>query len=212
MNISFFASSLISAYWNGAATYYRGILRALADRGHRITFYESDAFNRQQHRDIPDPPYARVVVYSANGTAHVERCLKDASRADLIIKASGNGVFDELLEAAVVSLKKPRNIVAFWDVDAPATLDRVHQNKNDPFRALIPQYDVIFTYGGGDPVISAYRALSAKQCVPIYNALDPQTHHPVAADARFAADLSFLGNRLPDREARVEEFFLRAAA
>jgi spore maturation protein CgeB len=36
-------------------------------------------------------------------------------------------------------------------------------------------------------------------------------HFPVAADGRFACDLSFLGNRLPDREVRVEEFFLRAA-
>ena len=212
MNIAFFASSLISAYWNGAATYYRGILRALAHRGHRITFYESDAFNRQQHRDIPDPPYARVIVYSANGTSAVERCLKEASRADLIVKASGNGIFDDLLEAAVIALKKPRNIVAFWDVDAPATLDRLHTSKTDPFRPLIPQYDVIFTYGGGQSVINAYRALGAKQCVPIYNALDPQTHHPVAPQPRFSADLSFLGNRLPDREARVGEFFLRAAA
>src|SRR5690606_12033760 len=36
--------------------------------------------------------------------------------------------------------------------------------------------------------------------------------HPAPRQERLAADLSFLGNRLPDREARVEEFFLRAAA
>ncbi|HJX27313.1 MAG TPA: glycosyltransferase, partial [Thermoanaerobaculia bacterium] len=41
---------------------------------------------------------------------------------------------------------------------------------------------------------------------------DPTTHHPVAPDPRFAGDLGFLGNRLPDREARVEEFFLDTAA
>src|SRR5436305_10145007 len=199
LNIAFFGSSLISAYWNGAATYYRGILRALADRGHRITFYESDAFDRQQHRDIPDPDWARVVVYAANGTSEVQRCLSDASRADLVVKASGNGVFDELLESAVASMKTPRNIVAFWDVDAPATLDRIHNNKFDPFRPLVPQYDVIFTYGGGEPVVNAYRNLSAKRCVPIYNELDHQTHHPVAPHNRFNADWSFLGNRLTDR-------------
>jgi spore maturation protein CgeB len=70
----------------------------------------------------------------------------------------------------------------------------------------------VFTYGGGEPVRQAYLALGARECVPIYNALDPSTHHPVAPDPRFACDLAFLGNRLPDREARVEEFFLRAAA
>jgi spore maturation protein CgeB len=33
----------------------------------------------------------------------------------------------------------------------------------------------------------------------------------VARDDRFAGDLGFLGNRLPDREARVGEFFLKPA-
>jgi spore maturation protein CgeB len=61
-------------------------------------------------------------------------------------------------------------------------------------------------------VIAAYEGFGARRCVPVYNALDPATHHPVDPDPAFAADLSFLGNRLPDREARVEEFFLRGAA
>jgi len=60
--------------------------------------------------------------------------------------------------------------------------------------------------------VQAYRRAGARDCIPIYNALDPSTHHPVGPDARFEADLGFLGNRLPDREARVEEFFLRAAS
>jgi spore maturation protein CgeB len=71
---------------------------------------------------------------------------------------------------------------------------------------------MVLTYGGGDPVVQAYRSLGAADCIPIYNALDPQTHHPVEPDPRFACDLGFLGNRLPDREARVEEFFLNCAA
>ena len=60
------------------------------------------------------------------------------------------------------------------------------------------------------PVVDAYRGFGAAACVPIYNALDPTTHFPVPPDPRFACDLAFLGNRLPDREARVEEFFLEA--
>ncbi len=60
MRIAFFGSSLVSAYWNGAATYYRGIIRALAARGYQITFYEPDAFDRQRHRDMADPPWAKV--------------------------------------------------------------------------------------------------------------------------------------------------------
>ncbi|MGQ0561180.1 MAG: CgeB family protein [Gemmatimonadota bacterium] len=212
MNIAFFGSSLVSAYWNGAATYYRGIVRALHERGHRVTFYEPDAYGRQQHRDIEDPDWARVVVYPGDGDDHALRAAESARGADLIVKASGVGVYDELLEAAVLELRSVRSLIAFWDVDAPATLERVHTNSQDAFRALIPRYDVIFTYGGGEPVVHAYRALGARSCVPIYNALDPATHFPVEPDPRFTADLGFLGNRLPDREQRVEQFFLAAAA
>jgi spore maturation protein CgeB len=211
MKIAFFGSSLVSAYWNGAATYYRGIIRALADRGHRITFYEPDAYERQQHRDIEDPDWAKVVVYKAEESS-AWRAVECARNADLVVKASGVGIFDELLEDAVLRLKSPSRMVVFWDVDAPATLDRVQDSMEDPFRRLIPRYDAVFTYGGGDPVVNAYKALGACDCIPVYNALDPDTHHPVEPDPRFGGDLAFLGNRLPDREARVEEFFLKPAA
>ena len=161
MRITFFASSLVSAYWNGAATYYRGLIRALNQRGHNITFYEPDAYERQQHRDIDDPPWAKVVVYSATEDG-VRSAIANARGADLIVKASGVGVFDQLLEAELLDLKRASNMVVFWDVDAPATLDRVHRNRQDPFAALIPRYDAIFTYGGGQPVVRAYRSLGAQ--------------------------------------------------
>ncbi len=210
MNIAFFGSSLLSAYWNGAATYYRGMIRALAARGHRVTFYEPDAYERQAHRDIEPPGWARSVVY-ANDPAAMRACLDEGRSADVLIKASGVGVFDEELEAGVLEARQPGSLALFWDVDAPATLERVQQNPRDPFRALIPRYDAILTYGGGAAVSDAYQSLGARACVPIYNALDPQTHHPAAHEARFEAALGFLGNRLPDREARVEEFFWKAA-
>jgi spore maturation protein CgeB len=211
MHIAFFGSSLVSAYWNGAATYYRGLLRALAERGHGVTFYEPDAFDRQAHRDIADPPWARVVVWRPEQPAQLERCLGEARRADLVVKASGVGVLDGELERRVLELRRPGNAVVFWDVDAPATLERVAADARDAFRPLVPRYDLVFTYGGGGPVVRAYRALGARACIPVYNALDPRTHHPVPSDPRLAADLAFLGNRLPDREARVRAFFLDAA-
>ncbi len=210
MNIAFFGSSLVSAYWNGAATYYRGLVSALHARGHRITFYEPDAYERQQHRDIDDPPWARVVVYPATQEA-LQRCLEEARAADLVVKASGVGVFDEELERDVAELRSPARLVAFWDVDAPATLERVEENAQDSFRELIPRYDVVFTYGGGPNVVRRYKALGAAQCVPIYNAVDPEVHRPAPRDPNFEATLGLVANRLPDREARIEEFFTRAA-
>ena len=210
MEIAFYGSSLVSAYWNGAATYYRGLIRALAARGHRITFFEPDAYDRQKHRDIADPPWARVVVYPATKEG-VCRALEQGARANVLIKTSGVGVFDEYLEAHVPRYTGPCAACVYWDVDAPATLSRLAAQPADPFHALIPQYDMVLTYGGGDPVVAAYRALGARSCVPVYNAHDPDTHRPVPPEPRFAADLAFLGNRLPDREERVEEFLLRAA-
>jgi spore maturation protein CgeB len=210
LRIAFFGSSLVSSYWNGAATYYRGLVRALDRRGHSVTFYEPDAFDRQRHRDIADPEWADVVVYPAERDEQVLAKVEAARDADVVVKASGVGVFDELLEHAVLELGAPTTV--FWDVDAPATLARLEGNPNDALGALIPRFDLVLTYGGGDPVVERYRALGAADCVPIYNAVDPETHHPAAADPRFACDLAFVGNRLPDREERVDEFFLRAAA
>jgi spore maturation protein CgeB len=81
-----------------------------------------------------------------------------------------------------------------------------------PVKRALPSLDLVFTYGGGPPVVEAYGGFGAPLCRPIYNALDPDTHFPVPPETRFAADLAFLGNRLPDRERRVEMFFLAAAA
>lgn len=211
LQIAFFGSSLVSAYWNGAATYYRGIIEALHDRGHRITFYEPDAFDRQKHRDLNVVLYARSVVYYPD-LDDAKACLAAARSADVVVKCSGVGVLDDFLEEGVLELKHPNRKVVFWDVDAPTTLERVQEHKDDPFRPLIPSYDLILTYGGGDPVILAYERLGAGCCVPIYNALSPSTHYPVARDPRFDADLAFCGNRMPDREARVAEFFFKPAA
>lgn len=210
--IAFYGSSLVSAYWNGAATYYRGILKALHALGHHVTFYEPDAFERQQHRDLEDPGYARIVVYQPT-LGDMTRVVREGVRhADIIIKASGVGVLDKELEEAVIAESHADHTVVFWDVDAPATLTSMEIQKENSLRRLLPHFDMVLTYGGGQRVVDRYRELGALDCTPIYNALDPETHFPVPPEDRFHCDLAFLGNRLPDREERVEEFFLKPAA
>jgi spore maturation protein CgeB len=210
LDIAFYGSSLLSTYWNGAATYYRGLLRALAERGHRITFFEPDVFDRQKHRDMDPPDWARVVVYDGSQDA-ARHALEQGGDADVVVKASGVGAFDDLLAEGVLGVRGAQALAVYWDVDAPSTLDRLASDRGDILHRLLPRYDMVLTYGGGDPVVRRYRGFGARGCVPIYNALDPSTHHPAEPDLRFACDLVFLGNRLPDRETRVEEFFLRAA-
>lgn len=209
MKLYVFGSSLTSSYWNGAATYYRGIYKNLDTLGYDITFAEPDIYQRQQHRDLTAIEYAEVRVYQT--PRGLDKVLAEAEAADLIIKHSGVGADDELLEAQVLNCRRGEARVAFWDVDAPATLARVDANPRDPFRELIPLYDFVFTYGGGDPVVEHYKRLGSRNCFPVYNALDPDTHLPAEPDVQYACDLAFLGNRMPDREARVEEFFFGAA-
>lgn len=208
MKIFAFGSSIVSSYWNGAATYYRGCYKYLARRGHEITFAEPDAYERQQHRDGGDFSYVNSIVYTPGDD--VDAMIERAADADIVIKHSGIGVDDARLEQRVAELSSERPSF-FWDVDSPATLARMRENADDPFRNLVPKYDAIFSYGGGPVSRDGYIGFGACAYYSIYNGLDPETHFPVQPDPTLKCDVAFLGNRLPDREQRVEELFLRAA-
>ena len=210
MKIAFYGSSLLSSYWNGAATYYRGLLHSLSAYGHAISFYEPDILDRQRHRDIEPPDWCRAVVYPATDEG-LRAVVAEAAIADVVVKASGVGFADNVLLHETMAAASSDALRIWWDVDAPATLAELRADTALALHAALPQLDLVLTYGGGAPVVDAYRRLGARDCVPIYNALDPRTHHPAPPDSRYAADLAFLGNRLPDREARVEEFLLRPA-
>jgi spore maturation protein CgeB len=211
MKIAFYGSSLLSSYWNGAATYYRGILHALGRLGHEATFFEPDVLDRQARRDIEPPDWCRVEVYAATPEAMAAAAAK-AAEADVVVKASGVGFMDDALMEAVMTAARPGALRVWWDVDAPATLAEIRLDDAHPLRRrLAGGVDLVLTYGGGPPVVAAYEALGPAPCLPVYNALDPETHHPVAPDPRFAADLALLANRLPDREARVEAFLFGPA-
>ena len=151
------------------------------------------------------------MVYPATEDA-ARAVIAEAWRADVVVKASGVGVFDDLLLDGVLAAAAPHAVKIFWDVDAAATLEEMRQaGPEHPLRKALSRLDVVLTYGGGHPVVRAYQGFGARLCQPIYNALDPASHHPVAAETRFGADLGFLANRLPDREQRVAEFFLKPA-
>lgn len=212
LKIAFFGSSLVSSYWNGAASYYRGLLRALAARGHLITFYEPDAYNRQRHRDISNPQWADVVVYpgddDAAALAELERAAK---KSDVLVKASGIGVYDRLLEEAFPAVKRGRQSVIYWDVEPASTLALLCAQADDPLHRQIARYDAILTCGGGSAVVAGYTARGARLCVPIYAAVDPEVHHPALPSGRYKSDLSLLANRIPDREVRMQRFFFETA-
>ena len=134
-----------------------------------------------------------------------------ACSADLLVKASGVGVFDRELEAAMAEIARRGRAGSIGTSMLPLRWTKSRPNSAHHLRKAIPRYDMVFTYGGGAPVVKAYRGVGARDCVPIYNALDPAHHFPAEPVTDFASDLGFLGNRLPDRETRVDAFFLDAA-
>lgn len=231
MKIFAFGSSITSSYWNGAATYYRGCYKYLARLGYQITFAEPDAYGRQQHRDSDDFSFVTSVVYKPRQTndgrtfgsedptgADLDRMLQLAREADIVVKHSGIGCDDAELERRVPELASARGqahtpMTFIWDVDAPATIHRMRSAPaTDALALSCSGYDAILTYGGGPLARDGFREFGAQAYYSMYNGLDPETHFPVPPDPSLACDVAFLGNRLPDREARVEELFLRAAS
>src|SRR4051812_26115002 len=112
MKIFVFGSSLTSTYWNGAATYYRGIYKNLHRLGYQIIFAEPDIYGRQQHKDLSDIRYAAIRVYQSPND--ISQLLKEAAHADVVIKHSGVGAEDERLEKEVLSCQSRKTKVAFW--------------------------------------------------------------------------------------------------
>lgn len=215
MKIFAFGSSIVSSYWNGAATYYRGCYKYLARLGYQVTFAEPDAYGRQEHRDSDDFSYVTSLVYQPrekDGGADLDRMLRLAREADIVVKHSGIGCDDRELERRVPAECSDAAMTFIWDVDSPATIHRMQADPSDALAQSAGGYDAILSYGGGPMARDGFLQFGARAYYSMYNGLDPETHFPVPADPSLACDVCFLGNRLPDREARVEELFLRAAA
>lgn len=211
MQIACFGASLVSAYEHGAATYCRGLLRALAGRGHRIRFYEPLHPERLAHRDLPDPDWAEVERFTPDGVG-VEAALEHAADADMLIKASGIGVFDDLLDAAVPQCVVPPAVAVYWDLAPAVTLARLHDEPGYPLRAYLDRYDLVLTRYGGEDTLEAFQRFGARACYPAYSALDAQTHQPAAPQAECAADVLFMAHRTSAHDARMDDGFLAAAA
>ena len=120
-------------------------------------------------------PMSESVVYQPGSDIDAMLALA-AAKPTLIVKHSGIGVDDETLERRILELQQDLRSSPIWDVDAPATIARMHAN---PQRCLsessMPQYDAVLTYGGGPWCREEqYLASSARSAYfSMYNGLDP---------------------------------------
>jgi len=169
--IAFFGSSDLLSQTTPAATCLRGIMQGLQGRGFQFTFFAPRCADGHRNGDHHETAWVRLASYRADTEQGLLDALQDAAAADIIIKSSKVGLFDERLDRSVLDVAPPRTQVVFWDLDPTETLDRLQANPDDPFRALIPKYDLILTSGGGETASDAYLRLGARLCVPIDDGL-----------------------------------------
>ncbi|HLQ51260.1 MAG TPA: hypothetical protein VK129_07155, partial [Terriglobales bacterium] len=118
MKITLFGLTLSSSWGNGHATPYRALLRALARRGHKVTFFERDVPYYAQRRDFSECDYCHLVLYPQWEDVRKYAC-EEAADSDAVIVGSycpeGARIVDEVLV-----LSHPVHV--FYDLDTPITL------------------------------------------------------------------------------------------
>ncbi len=205
LEIVVFGLSVTSAWGNGHATTYRALTRALADRGHRVRFYERDVPWYAGHRDLPQPAWMRTVLYRDLATLESE--LGPRVRADLVIIGSYVPEGARLLEWL---LPRVEGLTAFYDIDTPVTVARLQRADCEYLEPRqVERFDLYLSFAGG-PVLERLRQhWGARRPRPLYCSVDPRDYFPTRSAKRY--DLGYLGTFSPDRQATLERLLLEPA-
>jgi spore maturation protein CgeB len=209
MKIVAFGLSITSAWGNGHATTFRALFEALHRRGHDILFYEKDVEWYRSNRDLPEPPFCKLRLYTnwSELVGELRRALLDAD-VGLVGSYFPDGI------AAIDELFESRTLVkAFYDIDTPVTIAGLRQQGRTEYlnAEQIPGFDVYFSFTGG-PILGEIEAhFGARSAVPLYCSFDAREYRRFTVNKRFACDLSYMGTYAPDRQVKLEEFLVRAA-
>ena len=167
---------------------WRGLLRALARRGHRITFFEKDVTWYASHRDLHEIPHLELVLYPSwedvrtLARSRVAEC--DAALVTSYCPDAQNAT--DLMNAS-------NALRIFYDLDTPVTLHRLRAGEHVDY---VPErgysdFDLVMSYTGR-ALNALTTQLGAKCAIPIYGSVDPTVHYPVHPVARWRGDLSYL--------------------
>ncbi|APR80486.1 Hypothetical protein A7982_05833 [Minicystis rosea] len=202
----FLGLSITSAWGNGHATTYRGMLKALAARGHRVLFLERDVPYYEANRDLPAPPYCRTELYRSFDelTARFDAAIREA---DVVVVGSfvpeGARVSSWVLETA-------RGLRAFYDIDTPVTLGKLERGDHEYLSPdLVPRFDLYLSFTGGPTLAHVTRRYGAARVRPLYCSVDPDCYHPMRAEPRW--DLGYLGTYSVDRQPSLERLLMEPA-
>ncbi len=209
MRLVVFGLSITSSWGNGHATLWRGLVRALARRGCRVSFFERDEPYYAASRDLSEIPGAEIVVYGRWSEVR-DRAAAALGEADAGIVTS---YCHDGIAAAALMLDGARGLAVFYDLDTPVTLASLGEGRALSYigpRGL-RDFDLVLSYTGG-PTLDALRLrLGAQRVHPLYGHADPGVHHPVAPAKQYRADLSYLGTYAADRQAALEGLFAAPA-
>lgn len=197
--------SLSSSWGNGHATTYRALLKALAARGHDVTFLERDVPWYAAHRDLPDPDFCRLVLYSDLAELQAQRTVIAAADAVIVGSYVPDGV-----AVGNRALAWARGVRAFYDIDTPVTLAALKAGTCAYLgRAQIRDYDLYLSFTGGPTLERLERSYGSPAARALYCSVDPQAYP--ALDRAPVYDLSYLGTYSPDRQPTLERLLIEPA-
>jgi spore maturation protein CgeB len=206
LNILIFGLSMTSSWGNGHASTYRALTKALARRGHRVTFAERNVPWYRRHRDLIDPSYCRIELY--DGLQDVAPRFGSLVReADLVVL--GSYVPDGVVLGDWIT-SRARGITAFYDIDTPVTLTKLDAGTNDYIAAhLIPRFDLFLSFTGGPILRHIERHYGSPRARALYCAADMDFHTPADRPAEW--NLGYLGTYSADRERPLQQLMIEPA-
>ena len=192
--------TITSSWGNGHATTYRGLVRGLVRRGHRVLFLERDKPWYAEHRDLPSPPYGETALYDSP-EALSRHYASAIEAADLVIVGS---YVPDGIEVGRVVQRLAGGVTAFYDIDTPVTLAALAAGTCEYLCSdLVPGYDLYLSFTGGPTLTELEQRWGAPAARPLYCSADPEIYYP-APDARPRWDLGYLGTYSIDRQATLD--------
>jgi spore maturation protein CgeB len=210
MRFVVFGLTASSSWGNGHATLWRGLARALGDRGHTLEFFEKDQPWYAGHRDAAELPGGTLRIYGDLG--EVGAAVRDAvDGADVAMVTS---YCPDAIAATELVLASRARLKAFYDLDTGVTVSQLQAGEGVPWvgpRGLAP-FDLVLSFTGGRALRLLREVLGARRVAPLHGAVDPGVHRPSPPAAAFRGDLSYLGTWSASRQAGLEMLFLGPAA
>jgi spore maturation protein CgeB len=188
--------SITSSWGNGHATTYRSLLRALAALGHEVLFLERDVPWYAAHRDLPDPGFCRVGLYTSVSDL-IERFATHVGTADVVIVGS---YVPEGIAVGEWVTRTARGVTAFYDIDTPVTLARLDTRECEYLTPrLAGEYQLYLSFTGGPVLERLEREYGSPAARALYCSFDPQLYQPDPT-AAVRWDLGYMGTYSDDRQ------------